>query len=231
MSSETRALARRYKLDVSTDNATWIPVHGIQDFADVPKDTMQDVTDYDTNGFASSQKTLSQGELTVKMTRILSASVLDPGQEIIRATKYQFGDASMVYARWYDRNGQPEAWTAQMTPSWSPSKTAAADVEEVTVKMTSNGAVTAITNPYSVTNIPVITSITPANAAAGTLVNVVGAYLTGATAVKFGATAATLTDVVSDSLIVAEIPSTSTGTVTVTVTTPAGTSVGTPYTV
>ena len=74
---------------------------------------------------------------------------------------------------------------------------------------------------------PTITAITPSSgpASGGTTVTITGSNLTGATAVKFGSTAATSFTVNSDSQISAVAPAGSAGTVDITVTTPVGTSV------
>jgi len=90
-------LARRFKLDVSTDNTTWIPFKGITDLQVKENATVVDVTDYDTNGFTAKEKTLSGATITVKADGPLNAGVADPGQEIVRATQYQFGTAARVY--------------------------------------------------------------------------------------------------------------------------------------
>ena len=66
-----------------------------------------------------------------------------------------------------------------------------------------------------------ITSFTPANGPAGTVVTITGTNLTGATAVTFGGTAATSFTVVSSTKITATVGNGSTGNVTVL--TPAGT--------
>jgi hypothetical protein len=73
---------------------------------------------------------------------------------------------------------------------------------------------------------PAVSAITPGSGAAagGTLVKISGTSLSAVTAVKFGATAATLTKVVSDTEIRAVSPPGQAGTVDVTVTGPAGTS-------
>ena len=80
-----------------------------------------------------------------------------------------------------------------------------------------------------VVGLPAVTSISPNNgpAAGGTTVTITGANLTGATAVKFGATSATTFTVNSATSITATSP-TGTGTVDVTVTTGGGTSATSP---
>ena len=72
---------------------------------------------------------------------------------------------------------------------------------------------------------PGITELSPGHgpAAGGTAVTITGSGFTGASAVRFGATAATSFSVGSDTIITAVAPA-GTGTVTVTVTTPQGTS-------
>ena len=72
---------------------------------------------------------------------------------------------------------------------------------------------------------PVVTAISPAQgpAAGGTQITITGAGFSGATAVKFGSTAATTFRVVSDSQVTATSPAGS-GAVDVTVVTPNGTS-------
>lgn len=72
---------------------------------------------------------------------------------------------------------------------------------------------------------PSITSISPASGpiAGGTTVTITGTGFTGATAVKFGSTAATSFSIVSDTQITAVSPAGANGVVQVSVTTPIGT--------
>ncbi|WP_152647859.1 IPT/TIG domain-containing protein, partial [Rhodopseudomonas palustris] len=76
---------------------------------------------------------------------------------------------------------------------------------------------------------PTVTSITPASGGTlgGTVVTIIGKSFTGATAVTFGADAATGIVVVNATTITATSPPHATGTVDVTVTTPAGIGIGT----
>jgi subtilisin family serine protease len=82
------------------------------------------------------------------------------------------------------------------------------------------------------TDVPSVTSLSPAagRAAGGTQVTVTGSGFTGATAVKFGATAATSFSVQSDTQILATAPAHAAGPVNVKVTNPAGTSTTNPGT-
>lgn len=230
MSVETSAFARRFQLDVSTDGVSWVPFKGIQDLNPSEKPTVVDTTDYDTSGFASKEKPITSWSVVVKARRPVNAGVFDPGQEICRAAMFQFGSAARVYVRWYDRNNAPEAWSGVGLVSYVESKTAVADVEEITVTFDGDGVLTKISNPSTVPLAPVITNISPTTVHASTLLAIQGAYFTGATSVKLAATslvAGTGFNVISDSMIEAAVPSAqSAGTVAVTVTNAVGTSTG-----
>ncbi|WP_062997070.1 ice-binding family protein [Nocardia mikamii] len=80
--------------------------------------------------------------------------------------------------------------------------------------------------------VPTLTSVTPSSGppSGGTVVVLTGTGLTGATAVSFGGTPATLFTVNSDTQITVLTPAHTAGTVQVTVTTPGGTSNGVTYT-
>jgi hypothetical protein len=226
-------LARRFKVDVSTDGVTWLPLKGIQDLAPVENPTIQSTTDFDTNGFGSKEKTVTEWTLTAKIRHIINTGIADPGQELARLTQFQFQDAARLYVRWYDRNSGPEAWSGRAIVSWTPSKTAAADIEEITIKFDGDGTLSAITNPAAAGNpAPVITAAAPSGASVGQMVRITGAYFTGATAaqVKFGATAATSIDVISDSVVEAIVPAGTAGAANITVATAAGTSTAFTYT-
>lgn len=227
-------LARRFKVDVSTDGVTWLPFLGIQDLAPKENPTIVSTTDFDTNGFETVEKTVTAATLVAKIRHIINSGTASPGQELARtAGQYQFGTAVRLYVRWYDRNSGPEAWQMQAVVDWTASKTAAADIEEVTVSFRGDGTVTAITNPAAAGNpVPVITAASPSGASVGQMVRITGAYFTGTTAaqVKFGATAATAIDVISDSTIEAIVPAGTAGAANITVANTAGTSPAFSYT-
>lgn len=229
----TVSLARRFKVDVSTDGTNWVPLKGITDLNTSEKPTTQSTADYDNDGFDSTEKTLTSWSVAVKMNRQNTNGVFDPGQEILRTTQYKFQELARAYVRWYDRNGAPEAHSGKALVSYVQSKTGVADVEEITATLDGDGILSDISNPVSVTNVPVITSVSPTAAAVGSLVNIQGAYFTGtitSTGVKFGGVSATTWVVVSDSLIVAEVPAGSAGSAPVIVTNATGASNSFPYT-
>ena len=226
----TVALARKYQVQISTDNVSWLNLGAVDDFAATENATMQGADTYDTNGFNAFEKTLTGWKLTLKFLRRIAAGVHDPAQEVLRATRFQFGTSARVYVRWYDKGGSADAYAGYALVDWNPSKTAVADIEEVTTVLTGDGALTAIANPYTVSAVPVVTSITPTAGATGTSVAIYGQNFTGVvatTGVKFGGINATSFAFQNDGLITAVIPSSSAGVVTVLVTNATGASVQT----
>jgi hypothetical protein len=98
---------------------------------------------------------------------------------------------------------------------------------DVTVTTPSDTSPAVSADQYTYQNpTPTVTEVSPPGGtlAGGTSVTISGTNFTGATAVKFGTTAATVFTVVSATQITATTPASSTGTVDVTITTPFGTS-------
>jgi len=229
----TTSLARRFKVDVSADGISWLPFKGITDFAPKENPTMQSTADYDNDGFDSSEKTLTGWAVTVKAHREMTSGVFDPGQELVRARQFKFDELARAYIRYYDRNGAPEAKQGRAVVAWDQTKTGVADIEEVTATFTGDGAIVDIENPITNTNNPVVSSASPTGAVEGSLINIQGAYFTGtivSTGVTIGGVDATTWDVVSDSLIVAQIPAGSAGSAPIVVTNANGVSNSLPYT-
>ena len=229
----TTALARRFKIDVSSDNSTWIPLKGINDLNPQETPTLQSADDYDSNGFAGFEKTLTGVKITIKALRKTTAGVFDAGQELVRAAWLQFGTACRVYVRWYDRNGAAQAYSGYFIADYQQAKTGVADLEEITITLTADGVVSSITNPATAPAVPVIATATPTGAATGALVTITGAYFTGTvatTGVKFGGVNATNWSVVSDSTIVATMPTGSAGAAAIVVTNSVGASASFAYT-
>ncbi len=97
---------------------------------------------------------------------------------------------------------------------------------DVTVTTPGGTSATSSSDHFTYDVVPAIASVAPGSgpAAGGTSVTITGSAFTGATAVHFGANAATGVVVNSATSITATAPSGSAGTVDVTVTTPGGTS-------
>lgn len=234
MSADVRRLARSTAVDVSVDGATnWLRVLGRTDTAPQVTPNKQDSSDYDSAGWTSFEITMQGWVLTMKYNKLSSGGSPDPTQELIRSCVGQFADAARLYVRWYDTDGGAEAYQGRAIVEYQRSKTAVADLAEVQVTCTGDGELTSIENPYAPAVAPVITNVTPSGIGTGGQVEIVGQNFTGtvaSTGVKFGGTAATSFVVVSDSVIVAVLPSGSAGATTVTVTNATGPSAAVNYT-
>ena len=99
----------------------------------------------------------------------------------------------------------------------------AAGTVDVVVTDPGGPSATSSADQFTFGNAPAVSSLSPTSGPAGTSVIITGANLSGATAVKFGTTAATGFTINSATQISAVAPA-GTGTVDVTVTTPTGTS-------
>lgn len=226
-------LASKWVLQVDTSNSlvlgtgTWVNVFAVQSFVPTKTDTMVDNTDYDSVGYGSQVPTLSMWGLTVGFARKRYSGALDVGQEFFRA---QNDAKALTHVRWFDRTAGIEAYEAWGYPTWENQGGDAKTDEKINSTINGAGARNTITNPYATSIAPVVSSASPSGVAVGGLVRIVGAAFLGATLVKFGAVTATVTDIVSDSLIEAVMPAGSAGSAAVTVTNAVGVSNSLAYT-
>jgi hypothetical protein len=146
-------LARKWKMDVdqsaAQDGSGYIPCRAIMDFQPQVSPTMQDDSDYDSNGWGSDVKTMLKWSNVVKFGRKrgISAHAFDAGQEVLKAAHDKFGAAGVVRVRWYDRDGGPEAYEGFAQVQWSEDGGNASALDGVSVTLTGQGARTTIVNP------------------------------------------------------------------------------------
>ena len=144
------------------------------------------------------------------------ASVVITGTNLTGATSVKFGSTP---AATFTVNS-----ATQITVT-SPAAVSAGTVD-ITVTTSSGISATSTADQFAYIAAPTVTAVSPTGGpiAGGTGVVITGTSFTGATAVKFGATAATAFTVNSATQITATSPAGSAGSVDVTVTTPVGTS-------
>lgn len=225
--TEVNLLARSYRVEVSNDGTAWVRPKGLDSLDDKFDDNMESVDDYDTNGWGKKEKTLINWALTFNINRKTDSGVEDPGQKMLRDRRGKFGEESRIYVRWFRTDGIDEAWSGVAVVSINRANTATKDVDASSVTLDGYGEATAITNPYSASSVPVISSLSPATGAAagGNLVTITGqgfTGVTGAASVKFGGNNATSYVVVSDSKIVATVAAHAAGATDVLVTNGTG---------
>jgi hypothetical protein len=241
MTNQT-ALARRYifQVDLNYPNTPdWNTVPGRLEFK--PNDTPTDQRDshHDANGHIGYTRTAGEYgvELKISHQEDDDTHVIDPTHEYIKARAFsRYGRSSVLHFRYYDRNGNTDAWEGYGLATWAPDGGDDEQLDTVAITLKPSAVspqLVQIANPVNATPVPVIASLVPATGgtAGGNLVTITGAYFTGATTaahVKFGANNATSYTVVSDSKIVAIAPAGVAATVRVTVTNTNGASADTP---
>lgn len=231
--SNVRRLARSLQVDVSTDGTTWLKLVESVDSNPTFAPNLVDSTSYDGQGFGSQEITLQNGTLVVKYNAISSGGVPNPAQELVEACEGQFGDAARLWVRWYDTDGGSRSWKAQAIVTVAPASTGVADLRAITATFTFDGdTVTKTANPYTADVAPVLLSATPSGAATGAQVLITGQHFldSAISSVKFGAVSVTTYTLVSDSTIVAVMPSGTAGAAAVTVTNATGVSNSLAYT-
>jgi hypothetical protein len=234
--SNTTALARKFRVDVTTDLTLaggWTELKGIYALKPTVDPNTVDTSAYDTDGWDSFEITSNAWGLTASVWRRTTTGVYDAGQEIVRACVGEFGDSARVGVRWYDKDGGDEAYRGVAIVKWERANDGVKDADAATITLMGDGVRTTISNPGVADAAPVVLSATPSGAAAGELVIISGsgfATVTGAAGVKFGGTNAADYSVVSDSRIVASLPAGSAGSAVVLVTNTVGASNALAYT-
>lgn len=146
------ALARRYRLELDmgkdgTSNWTLIP--GITEFTPKTEATQQEVTTYDSGGWTEQAVTMLAWSVETTMAHRCHpvTGAFNAAQEALRKASMTFGADSYVRVRYYDRNGQPDAYTGTALVTWEPDGGKAEDVDTISVTLTGSGPLVEIPNP------------------------------------------------------------------------------------
>ncbi|WP_116051678.1 phage tail tube protein [Amycolatopsis palatopharyngis] len=151
---------RKWYLDVNTGTdatPTWVGVHGITEFKPAMDPTLQDDSDYDSEGYKSQTKTAEEWAVEAKVVRKVTAAdatAYDPGQEFLRTKSVgKFGVANSAQIRYYEMEpGGPrvEAYKGNAAVTWSPEGGAMDELDMVSVTLTGQGKLEPITHPDTV---------------------------------------------------------------------------------
>jgi len=179
-------LNRKWFCDVNTGtygSPTWISINGMLDFKASRDNTMQDDSDFDSDGAKSSTATAYSWSATTKLKRavtVASATAYDAGQEVLRAASLYLGTQNRVDIRFYEVTTSgpvSEAWRGYAAVAWSEDGGGMDALDTVSCTLTGQGALTAITHPDYAAAVPIVYSCTPNTGiatAGGTLVHIVG---------------------------------------------------------
>jgi len=153
----TSTLNRKWYLDVdtsATDTPTWTPVMGMTEFAFNVEPTLQDDSDFDSEGFRSQVKTAEAWSVSLTVARKVTAAsgtAYDTGQERLRDKSFgTMGVANSVKVRFYEMEEdgpREEAYQGLAAVSWSPNGGGMDATSTVGVTLTGQGRLTAITHP------------------------------------------------------------------------------------
>lgn len=149
-------LNRKWWVDINTGTTAapvWTGVHGINEFKSAIEPTLQDDSDFDSNGDKSQTVTARAWMLEMKVARKVTASTAtayDPGQEKLRLAAEETGVANSVQIRFYEMTtGGPraEAYTGRAAVSWTPDGGGMDALDMVSIKLSGQGKRLAITHP------------------------------------------------------------------------------------
>jgi hypothetical protein len=148
---------RKWYLDVNTGTTAspvWTGVHGITEFKPALDPTLQNDSDYDSEGYKSQTKTAEEWAVETKVARKVTKAdptAYDPGQEFLRGKAIgKMGLANSVEIRYYEMEpGGPriEAYQGQAAVTWSPEGGNMENLDMVSVKLTGQGKLDQITHP------------------------------------------------------------------------------------
>jgi hypothetical protein len=150
----TTTLNRKWYCDLSDDDGTtWIPLMGLTEFQPSTEGTLQDDSDFDSEGYRSQNKTASAWSITGTVRRAPltgTPTSYDPGQELLRLKDDEMGVANSITVRWYEmEEGGPrvEAYQGRAAVSWNPNGGAMDANSTVGFVLTGQGRRNAITHP------------------------------------------------------------------------------------
>lgn len=150
-------LNRKWYLDVdtsATETPTWVGVFGITDFTPAQDTTMQDDSDYDSEGYKSQTSTAIAWSCTGTLARKSTAAVesaYNPGQEVLRLAAQELGVENRVHVRFYEMNGDDgpkvEAYEGYAAVAWNPNGGAMDALSTVAFVLQGQGKRLAIAHP------------------------------------------------------------------------------------
>ena len=154
--SEVTALARRYAIDIQTgvDETTsepiWERLLGVREFSPQIEPTHEDDSLYEHDGWVGNVRTALAWSAEVVISHRVNATTgaYNAVHRHLRNSAMAFGSGSLVPVRYYDRGGAvDDAWQGESLVTWEPEGGEHTNPDRVTVTLTGNGPLVAITNP------------------------------------------------------------------------------------
>lgn len=143
-------LARRWALEVKpVGGGEFTRVRGINSFQPSLSPTMEDSTDFDNDGWSSSEKTLQGWSLSVGYIEKVGqdeTAAQDPGQLILEEASDKFGGEGFVEVRWFERGGG-KAYEGNAAVQYEPQGGGPSALSTVNVTLNGNGKRERVENP------------------------------------------------------------------------------------
>lgn len=149
-------LVRKWRLEVNTGTTaapTWTRVYGMTEFQPALEPTLQDDSDFDSDGYKSQSVTAQAWSCSLKVSRKTvdgAPTTYDPGQEELREASQSMGVANTREVRFYEMEPsgpRVEAYQGLVAVSWSPDGGAMDALDLVSVALTGQGKRNAIAHP------------------------------------------------------------------------------------
>lgn len=150
-------VVRKWYLDIDTGavpgTPVWTGVFGILEFKPNLEPTLQDDSDYDSEGDKSQTVTARAWSCEFKVARKVTAAdatAYDAGQEALRLASEEIGIANSVHVRFYevtDSGPEVEAYEGNAAVSWTPDGGAMDALDTVSVVLSGQGRRTPTAHP------------------------------------------------------------------------------------
>lgn len=148
-------LASAWALDVNTGSSAvpvWTPLKGMSSFKETIDTTMEDDSDFDSEGWGSDETTQRKWKLETEGKRKRDADndvtfIPDPGQQYVLEAGNLVGVGSDIELRYYRRDGAPDAWQGRVNVQYGGGGGGVTALEPFNVIFGGKGKRTAITNP------------------------------------------------------------------------------------
>ena|SRR5699024_9804538 len=145
-------LARRWAVEVKpvgAEETEYTRVRGINSFQPSLSPTMEDSTDFDNDGWSSSEKTLQGWSLAIGYIEKIGqdeTAAQDPGQLILEEASDKFGGEGFVDVRWYERGGG-KAYQGNAAVQYEPQGGGPSALSTVNVTLNGNGKRNRVEHP------------------------------------------------------------------------------------
>src|SRR5690606_26497181 len=145
-------LTRGYRLELNmgdSETPVWQTVFGMVEFTPAVEPTIQDDSDYESDGWKGNTKTAQGWPVEAKPSHRCSPVPNDclPTHAALEDASEAFGADSYVHIRYYRRSGRGSGREGRALVTWAPDGGDHEQLDRVTVTLTGDGPLTQIENP------------------------------------------------------------------------------------